>query len=267
MTFQGKVNEEITIKPTDLVIKDNNEKLHLYKLNIVHLGNSKNIIIETDTGFLLNSNVATGFNTFNLTFPSSLENKEITATITIADKEPIKKIFTIKPIKKWFVNLVMHSHTDIGYTRPQTEILPEHLRYIDYALDFCDLTDEYPDDAKFRWTCESTWPVQEYLKSRPKSQIDRLRKRVDEGRIELTGMLFNISEIPDEALLAAMLKPVKSLRDAGLKVNTAMQNDINGIGWCLADYFSKAGIDYLVMGEHGHRALIPFEYPTVFWWE
>ena len=62
--------------------------------------------------------------------------------------------------------MVQHTHTDIGYTRPQTEVLTEHLRYIDNALDYCDQTDDYPDDAKFRWTCESSWAVREYLKSR-----------------------------------------------------------------------------------------------------
>ena len=49
------------------------------------------------------------------------------------------------PVRHWQVNLVQHSHTDIGYTRSQTEILAEHLRYIDYALDYCDATDNYPE--------------------------------------------------------------------------------------------------------------------------
>ena len=97
--------------------------------------------------------------------------------------------------KRWTVYLTQHTHTDIGYTRPQTEILPEHLRYIDYALDYCDQTDSYPDDARFRWTCETTWAVQEYLKRRPAAQLERLRKRVREGRIEVAGMLLNMAEI------------------------------------------------------------------------
>ena len=58
---------------------------------------------------------------------------------------------------------IQHSHTDIGYTRSQTEILAEHLRYIDYALDYRDATDNYPENAKFRWTCEASWPVDEFL--------------------------------------------------------------------------------------------------------
>ncbi|MBK7410025.1 MAG: hypothetical protein IPJ40_19425 [Saprospirales bacterium] len=97
-------------------------------------------------------------------------------------------------VAEWTIYLVQHSHTDIGYTRPQTEILPEHLRYIDYALDYCDQTDDYPDNAKFRWTCEASWAVREYLESRPETQIDRLLKRIKEGRIEVTRACFSTSQ-------------------------------------------------------------------------
>lgn len=267
MTFQGKVNEELKIIPTDILAKGENVNTILYKLSIVHLDNPGKINVTTDSEFKLDAKIATGFNTYIIDIPIKFVNKKVTAKIKINDNEVRTETFNVKPVKEWEVDFVMHSHTDIGYTRPQTEILPEHLRYIDYALDFCDLTDNYPEEAKFRWTCETTWAVKEYLKSRPQSQIDRLKKRIEEGRIELTGMLYNISEIPDESLLASMLKPVKEIRESGLKINTAMQNDINGIGWSHVDYFNDAGIKYLVMGQHGHRALIPFEHPTVFWWE
>ncbi len=76
-----------------------------------------------------------------------------------------------------------------------------------------------------------------------------------------------MSEIIDEASLADQLAPIRQFRKNGFPVKMAMQNDVNGAGWCLVDYFSQIGIKYLVMGEHGHRALIPFDKPTVFWWE
>ena len=69
------------------------------------------------------------------------------------------------------------------------------MRYIDYALDYCDQTDDLPDDAKFRWTCESSWVTREYLRSRPAEQIKRFMKRIAEGRIEVTGMYVNMAEI------------------------------------------------------------------------
>ncbi len=173
----------------------------------------------------------------------------------------------LKPLRKWQLNFVQHTHTDIGYTRSQMEILAEHLRFIDYALDYCDATDNLPDDAKFRWVCEISWAVSEYLKSRPAEQIARLKKRVKEGRIELAGMYLNFDELPDEQTLAASLYPLKQFRQEGLKSEVAMQNDVNGIGWCFAEFFQDAGIKYVNMGTHGHRALISFPIPTVFWWE
>jgi hypothetical protein len=176
--------------------------------------------------------------------------------------------FTVLPPRKWTVYLTQHTHTDIGYTRPQTEILPEHLRYIDYALDYCDLTDSLPDDARFRWTCETSWAVREYLRDRPAVQIARLKQRVREGRIEICGLLLNMSEVATENSLAALVRPVRAITEEfGITVRTAMQDDVNGAGWCLADYLNGIGIRYLNMGINKTRSLLPFDQPTCFWWE
>jgi Glycosyl hydrolases family 38 N-terminal domain/Glycosyl hydrolases family 38 C-terminal domain len=176
--------------------------------------------------------------------------------------------FTVQPPRKWTVYLTQHTHTDIGYTRPQTEILPEHLRYIDYALDYCDLTDNLPDDARFRWTCETSWAVREYLRGRPAAQVARLKQRVREGRIEVTGMLLNMSELATENSLAELVWPVRAVSEEfGIPVRTAMQDDVNGAGWCLVDYFNGMGIRYLNMGINKTRSLLPFDKPTCFWWE
>lgn len=170
--------------------------------------------------------------------------------------------------RNWVIYLVQHTHTDIGYTQPQSEILPEHLSFIDQALDCCDRTDSYPDDARFRWTCESSWVVREYLKRRPTAQIERLKKRVAEGRIEVTAMALNMSEIATESSLAASLQTIRELKDAfGIPARLAMQNDVNGAAWCLVDYFPDCGVRYLTMGINKTRSLLPFDKPTAFWWE
>ena len=128
--------------------------------------------------------------------------KDVNYRLEIAGKKYMGHL-KIQLVRKWNVHFVQHSHTDIGYTRSQTEILAEHIRFIDYALDYCDNTDQYPEAAKFRWTCEASWAVDEYLRSRPASQVERLKKRISEGRIEVTGMYFNFDELPDEQILAA----------------------------------------------------------------
>jgi hypothetical protein len=210
--------------------------------------------------------MVTGKNTFTLEFPEVSVPQRLKLSLAY-NKERYSREIEVKPVRRWRMNFVQHSHTDIGYTRSQTEILAEHLRYIDYALDYCDATDDYPDFARFRWVCEISWAVSEYLKSRPAEQIERLKKRVAEGRIELAAMYLNFDELPDEQTLAASLYPLKQFRETGLKTEVAMQDDVNGIGWCFSEYFSDLGVKYINMGTHGYRALICFPYPTVFWWE
>ena len=169
--------------------------------------------------------------------------------------------------RDWTIYLVQHTHTDIGYTKPQTEILSEHLRYIDYAIDYSDLTKDYPDDARFRWTCEAAWAVSEYIKVRPATQVKRLKECIRRGQIEVTAMYFNMAEVADENSLRYFLLPLQHLRAEGIPFTLAMQNDVNGAAWCLADYLPDLGVKYLWMGEHTHRALEPFDMPTVFRWE
>lgn len=210
--------------------------------------------------------LATGKNIFTFDLPEVQTEQQLPLTITNG-KEQQTTTVTLAPVRHWQMNMVQHSHTDIGYTRSQMEILAEHLRYIDYALDYCDATDNDPDYAKFRWTCEIAWAVSEYLKCRPAEQIARLKQRVKEGRIELATMYLNFDELPDEQTLAASLYPIKQFREQGMRAEVAMQNDVNGIGWCFSEYFADAGVKYVNMGTHGHRALICFDKPTIFWWE
>lgn len=210
--------------------------------------------------------LTSGNNTVSFMIPAVDSAIDMPVSIT-AGKETASGSVSVTPTRQWQVNMVQHTHTDIGYTRSQMEILAEQLRYIDFALDYCDATDDYPEDARFKWTCEVAWPVNEYLKNRPASQIERLKKRVNEGRIELAGMYLNFDELPDEQTLAASLAPLSTFRDHGLPCYLAMQDDVNGIGWCFAEYFADAGIRYLNMGTHGHRALICFDKPTVFRWQ
>jgi alpha-mannosidase len=229
--------------------------------------NSGKIIFTSKGKELLRADLTKGNNRFLLTFPAVSKSDNIVITAKIDDRAAEKFPFTLIPPKKWGVDFVQHSHTDIGYTRPQSEILAEHMRFIDYALDYCDQTDGMPDDAKFRWSCESSWVTREYLRSRPASQIKRFMKRIAEGRIEVTGMYLNMAEIPDENIMYDFLQPLKDFDKLGIPVKTAMQNDVNGIAWCLPDYFKNTGVKYLSMGINETRSIRPFDKPTCFWWE
>lgn len=266
MTFRKQIETAIRIKPIPATVKENAGIKQLAYAAVFYFGNKANIRFVSNGKLLLKDSLHFGYNYLKLKFDPVSKKENVKLRIEIG-KQRFFEDFSLEPVKKWEINFIQHSHTDIGYTRSQTEILGEHMRYIDYALDYCDATDSYPEEAKFRWTCEASWAVDEFLKTRPKKQIERLKKRIKEGRIEVTAMYYNFSELPDEQTMAASLEPLKRFKDQGIPVKLAMQNDVNGIALCLNDYFADTEVKYLNMGTHGHRALICFDKPTFFWWE
>jgi hypothetical protein len=266
MTFKSPVVEDIDIYQNKVVVKQDGALYHSISADFIHIGAPMEAQLSVgDQTMMISLNP--GFNKAEMNLPMVTDTTFLIATVRKGETQSIPKPFILAPIREWTIYLVQHTHTDIGYTRPQQEILPEHLRYIDMALDYCDQTDDYPDNSKFRWTCETSWSVREYLDSRPQEQVDRLIKRIKEGRIEATGMFLNFSEIADEAALAEQTRYLRMLKNRGIDVTTAMQNDVNGIAWCLVDYYHNTDVQYVTMGIHAHRARKPFNKPTSFWWE
>lgn len=264
---QGNQQEQVIFMNTPVLFSENGQNYQQVIAGYTS-ENAGKIIFRYGGKNLLASDTRKGFNKFLLTFPAVSKPEEITLETTVNDGNAMQhKVVLIPPQKKWTIYLVQHSHTDIGYTRPQSEILAEQMRYIDYALDYCDQTDNLPDEARFRWTCESSWVAREYIRTRPGSQIKRLLKRIREGRIEVTGMFANMSEIADENSLFDFLQPLREIKNSGIQVKTAMQNDVNGIAWCMPDYFKNTGVKYLIMGINETRSIRPFDIPTCFWWE
>ncbi|MEE4177923.1 MAG: glycoside hydrolase family 38 C-terminal domain-containing protein [Bacteroides sp.] len=266
MTFKFPLQDGLNFRALPAISILDGKEYQLGIAGIFHFGGTEKAKIFINNSLLEEREINFGYNHVRVNIPAVTQSTTVDYRLEIGDKTWQGEL-QLHPVRQWKVNFVHHTHTDIGYTRSQTDILAEHLRYIDYALDYCDMTDDFPGESQFRWTNEASWAVDEYLKSRPRQQVDRLLQRIKEGRIEVTAMYFNFSELPDEQTLAASLQPLGTFREHGIAVKTAMQNDVNGIGWSLIDHYSDMGVKYLNMGTHGHRALICFDKPTLFWWE
>lgn len=250
-----------------LVYGKNKEIRQYTTIQIDNRGKPQNVHLQIDGVPYEQIELATGINLVETSVPETREKRDV--KLSIASGNDVLAEYTIKsyPVKYWTVYMIQHSHTDIGFTKPQTEVLADHIRYIDYVVEYCERTENDPDELKFKWLCEATWPVIEYLNNRPKEQVDRFIKYIRKGQIEVAGMFFNMSELVDENSFKTFLEPIAQLKELGIPVKTAMQNDVNGIAWCLADYMPDLGIHYFSMGQNSHRALLPFDCPTVFKWE
>jgi hypothetical protein len=170
--------------------------------------------------------------------------------------------FDVVPQRKWTIHLIHHSHYDIGYTDPQAEVLASQLAYIDAALELVTVTDAWPEDARFRWNIEVTWPLQEWLRTRPRQARDALIQRIREGRIEVHALPFSMhTEAYSFDELAQQLSFTAELReDYGIEVISAMQTDVPGATIGLATLLTDAGIRYFSVAHNYAGRSIPHLY-------
>lgn len=162
---------------------------------------------------------------------------------------------------------VHHSHTDIGYTHPQPVVMELHRRFIDEALDLAEQTIDYPDDARFRWTCEVTGITIDWWNKASNHDRDRFLAAVERGQFEVAGMGWHMTPLMDHSMVLDVLRPLKFFRDLGIPVRSAMNTDVNGLPWGVVDALLDHGITGISMAinEHYGHALKPW--PRAFNWQ
>ena len=107
----------------------------------------------------------------------------------------------LRPQRHWEVFLCHQSHLDIGYTDPQDRVLAHHLQYLDSVLELAESTDDWPEDARFRWNIEATWPLEAWLAARQAELSTLVRFRTGDGKlVEIASVE---SELPGVAVKAS----------------------------------------------------------------
>ena len=115
----------------------------------------------------------------------------------------ISREVIVPALRHWTVYIYPHSHVDIGYTNTQENVEFIHKRNLDVAMDLIEETASYPEDARFVWNPEVTWPVERYLATEPKEKRERLLKCIRNGSIAIDAgyISTNTSAANEEELL------------------------------------------------------------------
>src|SRR5919199_399207 len=138
--------------------------------------------------------------------------------------------------------VVNHSHTDIGFTDYQDVCFRQHGEFIDRALDLCEATAHYPEEARYRWTCEVTGTTERYLRNASQEQRDRFLYWHQRGAVDVGAMQYNLTPLLNIEQLHRSLYPVRRLREQyGIDIRSAMQCDVNGVSWLFADLLPGIG--------------------------
>lgn len=175
---------------------------------------------------------------------------------------------TLSPPRHWMIYLFHHSHTDIGYTELQTRIFKKHAEYLDDVVKYCRETDDYPDDAKFRWNIEVSWALQNYIRHRPETRVNELLDLIRQGRVEVGAWYLQLSDaFAHEELIWAVDFASEAGHKYGLPVRCAMNNDVTGWSWASPQVLSRAGVRYFATGINETRSRAALRRPNAFYWE
>ena len=134
MTFTAPLQSGISVNSYPAILKEGSGRTQVLGVNVYYFGPSDRGKLMINGKLERTVDLRFGHQFFRVAIPTVDKPRELTFQIESQYLNTEKKISVLPP-RPWRINFVQHTHTDIGYTRPQTEILAEHLRFIDYALE------------------------------------------------------------------------------------------------------------------------------------
>ncbi len=166
--------------------------------------------------------------------------------------------------------LIHHSHTDIGYTDLQEQVVYNHVNNIRQAMAIIQYGIEHNTPEKdFVWNCETYYCVECFLNAASADEKETFFELVRRGNIGLSGTYLNFNDLADRgALFRRTASMQKTCTEYGAPVTCAMNADINGISMGGRDALIENGISFLYTNIHTHHGMYPlYKNQRPYWWE
>lgn len=184
------------------------------------------------------------YRTFILLTPPKKEVQALFQVYGVNGELLLEKELAWAPPRKWELNVMISSHTDIGLHNSQYIQRHNSADFIDKAISLIDQTEERPDENRYRYCMEGTWFWNNYALERDMASAKKVvRNYIKTGKIGVAGglagnctQLYGIEELCRSAYLRHALK-----KEWGIDCETMTMIDFNGISWALVEPYAKAG--------------------------
>jgi len=191
-----------------------------------------------------------GKSTVQVQVPDIRPHTPVEFVLSVAGKALGSHKTTWQPGRHWEVYIVPVTHHDLGYTDTLENVLRKYEGFYDDILRFCEETDDWPVESRYRYSVEATWSVQQFLKNRPEEVRQKLGKYVRDGRIEIPALFGNQlgALCSHEELIRLMYPSFRLKRELGAPIRTASITDVPGLSWGLPTVLAGAGVKYFFAG-------------------
>jgi len=197
-----------------------------------------------------------------------IEQEEIAEFALKAGSRRQETSLLVRPVRQWKVYMVHTSHTDQGFADLPSKMRPKFVQFIDDASRMCQETDDYPDDAKFRWNIECNYTFEDFRRTRGEERTRQIVDWIKKGRISLGGFYTEAETdfMSLETLHRFVQYSTNNLpRELGISTEFGMLDDVPGYTWGLIDVMAKSGLRYLIHGANGYRSNAPDDMPVIYY--
>ncbi len=168
------------------------------------------------------------------------------------------------------VYIIHHSHTDIGYTDLQEQVIYNQVNNIRNVVSIIKRGYETGSQEKdFKWNCETYFCVEQYLQSASEEEKADFFDLVRKGNIGISATYLNGTDLTDvEMLNRKTAKMQETFTAQGHPVKVAMNADINGISLGARDVLIRNGVEFLFTNIHTHHGMYPlYQNQKPYFWE
>jgi hypothetical protein len=256
--------------PPVLVERDGRLRQTL-ELAVRHFGERTTALVRVNGAETAHLTLSAPAETFEVTVPAVEQETPLRVAVEVAGETLARQTLALKPVRKWVVYLLPHSHVDIGYTHVQTEVERAQWKYLETAMDTARKTAAYPPGCRFKWNVEVLWAVDSYLQQATRERREEFFAAVRAGQVGLDALYGN--------MLTGLCRPEELLRllrcatelsgRIGVPIESAMITDVPGYTWGIVPAFAHSGVKYFSIGPNGgdrigHTSAAWGDKP--FWW-
>lgn len=256
MTFQYTFEEKIDIEPLPFLLRGDVPRQPV-QFTILHFGAADTLRVRLDAGPELGFVVQNGIQMFDIPVPAVSEKNTLHVQARIGAKLTLDTAVAILPVTLREIDLVHHSHTDIGYSHYQEEVAAIHTANIRQALHMIEKTRDYPEGSRFVWNIESLWAVENFLREASHEETMQFVQAVKKGQIGLSGLYANVLTglcSPEELRWWTEYADTLRMRYK-VPIRSAMFTDIPGLSWEVVPALAERGIRYFSNGPNYIEAL------------
>jgi hypothetical protein len=222
-----------------------------------HFGEPQVVSVLLEGVEIGQAQLKSGNQSIEILAPSVEKDIQATLTIMAGGKTLTNQIMARKPVRKWVVYVLMHSHTDIGYTDLQPNIEKKQAHNVVRALELIRQTKDYPEGARFKWNLEVMWVADQFARIATPEQMSEFNQAIHDGNIGVDAMYGNLltglcrsEEMSRQFSFATDLG-----RRNGATVDSMMISDVPGLTWGIVPALADHGVKYISDGPNASRSM------------